>query len=387
MPILADACQTPRGAILIFLILQMTHTTASSEPSKLGVSNPFTSYIRFLPSIIPIPTFWSADERLMLVGTSLEAALEAKLDSLNREFWSLRNATSSIPWCKEIWWDPKCGILSFDDWKLVDAIYRSRALDLPGTGHAMVPCVDFANHASGDATVALYDTDADGNAVLLLRDGKSVGVNDEITITYGDEKGASEMLFSYGFLEETMTSARELYLDLDIPDDDPLRIAKKHVSRAAPGFRLFSHGDSVGWEGPFVWLLCVNEEDGLEFKLLQSNDGERELRVFWNDGEISDVSGLESLLQADRKWDVFQLRAAVTLRDRIAQQLSALENCGIDRVDSSSAIEGSTKISQSARKLRDLEATLMFQACEMFENKVRSKPQMNWGVPSIDIFG
>jgi len=62
-------------------------------------------------------------------------------------------------------------------------MYRSRALDLPNTGHAMVPCVDMANHASGDATVALYETDDHENAVLQLRWGKRLHPGEEVTIT------------------------------------------------------------------------------------------------------------------------------------------------------------------------------------------------------------
>jgi hypothetical protein len=73
--------------------------------------------------------------------------------------------------------------ITFDDWMQVDAIYRSRALEFPGVGDAMVPCVDMANHASGDATAALYETDEDGNGLLLLREGKSIQKGGEITIT------------------------------------------------------------------------------------------------------------------------------------------------------------------------------------------------------------
>ena len=233
----------------------------------------------------------------------------------------------------------------------------------------MVPCIDFANHASGDATVALYETDTDGNAILLLRDGQNLTPGLEITITYGDEKGACEMLFSYGFLEESMTFANELYLDLDIPHDDPLKTAKKHVSKAAPGFRLFNGDKAVGWEGPFVWLLCVNEEDGLEFKLVLSNDGERELGVFWNENELTDGS-LESLLQKDPRWEIFQLRAAVVLRDRIAQQLSALETNQIDYRKVPFAIGEHAQRSRAATKLRDLEETLLLEAHEMFVQEV-----------------
>ena len=62
-------------------------------------------------------------------------------------------------------------------------MYRSRALEFPGIGDAMVPCIDMANHASGDATVALYETDEHGNGLLLLREGKELHKGEEITIT------------------------------------------------------------------------------------------------------------------------------------------------------------------------------------------------------------
>jgi hypothetical protein len=47
----------------------------------------------------------------------------------------------------------------------------------------MVPCLDMANHASGDATAAFYETDDDGNAILVLRHGKEILHGGEITIT------------------------------------------------------------------------------------------------------------------------------------------------------------------------------------------------------------
>lgn len=139
------------------------------------------SYIKFLPLEL-LPTFWTDQERALLVGTSLESAMEAKLKSLYREFDNLRSSTSVIPWCKKYWWDELDGLLTFDDFKQVDAMYRSRALEFPGIGPAMVPCVDMANHASGERTVALYEADDDGNGLLLRLDGKDVSGGDEITI-------------------------------------------------------------------------------------------------------------------------------------------------------------------------------------------------------------
>ncbi len=344
--------------------------TNGATQGKIGVLNPFCGYVRFLPLCIPIPTFWNDEERLLLTGTSLEAALEHKLKSLDHEFTMLRDKTSCIEWCRHHWWDTETGTLTFDDWKQVDAIYRSRALDLPGTGHAVVPCIDMANHASGSETKALYDTDGNGNAILVLRDGIKTTVDEEITITYGDDKGACEMLFSYGFIESDMTSARELFLDLDMPDDDPLRLAKGAVSKVAPGFRLFLQGDSIGWEGSYVWLIVLNEEDGLEFKLLQDRNGARELQASWKDEVLPDLSQLESLARSEPLWDVFNLRAISTLQDRVEKQLFRLEGSKkyIEQLLKDEAVEQNTR--DNAARLRDLEETLMLHAYEDFESKV-----------------
>ncbi|KAL8986468.1 MAG: hypothetical protein Q9177_004179 [Variospora cf. flavescens] len=361
--------QSARGAILIFLLMQITHS-ALAESERIGVSSALTEYVKFLPPVVPLPTFWSGEERALAAGTSLEAALESKLKSLDREFTNLHESTASIGWCWKYWWSTDTGILSFDDWKQVDAMYRSRALDLPGTGHAMVPYVDMANHASGEATTALYDTDADGNAILILREGKTPQVGDEVSITYGDDKGACEMLFSYGFIEDTGTSARELFLELDIPDDDPLKLAKKAVSNSAPGFKLASRDGSVRWEGDFVWLICTNEEDGLDFRLLQTTDGKKELRVFWKDDEIQDLSNLRALLEKERLWDVFHLRAVTTLQERVAQQLMALERSRVSTDLFKARVDGSTSPYQAILLLRKQEEKLMTQAYEEFEEKV-----------------
>ena len=344
--------------------------TNGATGGSIGVSNPFSEYVKFLPRRIALPTFWNESERAIVTGTSLEAALSAKLNSLDREFSSLRQETSSIDWCQHNWWDTDSGTLTFEDWKTVDAIYRSRALDLPGTGHAMVPAIDMANHASGDSTSALYETDTDGNAVLVLREGKDLAQNDEVTITYGDQKGACEMLFSYGFIESTTKSARELFLDLEIPLDDPLKLAKKAVAHSAPGFRLFVHGDSTDWESSFIWLLCVNEEDGLEFKLLQNVDGERELQASWKGEEIADMSNLVMLLKLEPLWDVFELRAISTLQSRVEQQLLRLEGSKNTIDGLLTTLEMNDDIRENAMRLRELEEILLLHAYGDFEAKV-----------------
>ncbi|KAK2758139.1 hypothetical protein FQN53_008319, partial [Emmonsiellopsis sp. PD_33] len=347
-----EYARTARGAILIFLLVHITYADPNLSTEHIRVSNAWTEYIKFLPASYPLPTFYTVEERELLHGTSLEPALDTKMASLEKEFDHLREATIEIPWCNHEWWSGDTGRLSFEDWKLVDAMYRSRALEFPGVGHSMVPCVDMSNHAAGDETGALYETDKDGNAVLQLRWGKKLEVGDEVTITYGDEKGASEMIFSYGFLETNMSTARQLFLDLDIPTDDPLRPAKKAICDDAPGFRLFTTATSpspanspsslvtkpetvptpppvteTDWEGRFVWWICINEEDGLEFRVAQSTTGQRELKVAWKEEDLDLSSGTQPLvdrLRQDPMWEVFQLRAVVSLQERIGSQLSRL---------------------------------------------------------------
>ena len=372
----ADArVQTPRGAILVFLLLQITHSSPEAGEA-VGVSSPLTEYVKLLPERIALPTFWSEAERQLLSGASLEAALEQKLGSLEREFDLLREKTEEISWCRDVWWGggEDEAALTLEDWKVVDAMYRSRALEIPGVGHAMVPCLDMANHASGQETVAMYETDRDGNAVLLLRDGRGLEAEEEITITleipvnfckgplticsYGDEKGASEMVFSYGFLESTMGDARAMFLDLDVPDDDPLKQAKKFISKEAPGVKLYMEGSKAAWESPLLLWACVNEEDGLNFQVLQSNDGGKELKLLWKNHEILPEALRETLMQ-DSMWNIFQLRAIVTIQERIARQLSSLDGTTESFVYGRHHPSVSDDVWKIADRLRFLEGDLL----------------------------
>ncbi|RHZ54447.1 SET domain-containing protein [Aspergillus thermomutatus] len=327
-----DFGRTARGAILIFLILQITHASPdfANEHQKIGVSNPWTEYIKFMPASVPLPTFYSEEERELLRGTSLRTAVDAKLGSLEKEFEHLRQATENIPWCQGHWWDEDTGKFTFDDWKYVDAVYRSRVVDLPRSGHAIVPCVDMANHACEDLVKARYDEDGAGNAVLQLRTGKKLRVGEEVTISYGDEKPASEMVFSYGFIENERTNAKQIFLDLEIPDDDPLVMAKQAFCKEVPGVRITRatttcpEPTKTTWESPFVWWACVNEEDGLDFDVVQTTDGGKELRATWKGEDMGTPSRLKDLLAADQLWDIFQLRAVVLILERLETQLVIL---------------------------------------------------------------
>lgn len=338
---------------------------------KHGVSSPFTEYVKYLPTEM-LPTFWTDDERQLLIGTTLAPAVAAKLNSLYREFDQFRAASEKLPWCAEAWWDDVDGVLSFDDWLQVDAMYRSRALEFPGVGDCMVPCIDMANHSSGEATAAIYEIDAEGNALLILREGKKIGEDEEITITYGDKKGACEMLFSYGFIEDGVHSAKELFLDLSIPEDDPLRRAKATTAGCAPGFKIFETDKGLDWDSEFIWLICVNEEDGLQFQIQQTVDGSTELRASWKGHEMNNFLNFRQTLEQDSLWDIFQLRAVSILQDRVASQLTELYGSD-DDVAATEHGEGTSirdRPWQLATRLRTLEGELLERAYSVLEDTV-----------------
>lgn len=132
------------------------------------------SYVKTLPCEL-LPTFWSAEELRLLVGTTLAPAVSSKLKSLRREYDLLCESSVNTRWYSIV--EP---FLDFDDWLQVDAMFRSRALDFYGS--CMIPGMDLASHAAGDRTNAFYDR-TDGQYYLFLNADKSLQQGDEVTIT------------------------------------------------------------------------------------------------------------------------------------------------------------------------------------------------------------
>ncbi|PYH46404.1 SET domain-containing protein [Aspergillus saccharolyticus JOP 1030-1] len=393
-----DFGRTPRGAILIFLLMQITHSSPdlTGEGShSVGVSSPWTEYIKYMPAEVPLPTFYSDAEMELLRGTSLRLAVHAKLAALEKEFARLREATRGIGWCRKLWWgtgegegegdvdddaqqegqEDTAGRVTLEDWKYVDALYRSRMVDLPTSGHAMVPCIDMANHSSEETVKALYDEDAEGNVMLQLRYGNAVQAGEEVTISYGDEKSASEMIFSYGFLDRDTTDARQIFLDLDIPDDDPLKVVKKAFCKVPPGIRVYTSpaADQVAWESSIIWWACVNEEDGLDFTVLQTTDGGRELKALWKGVDVRDSDHLKELLMADPHWDIIQLRAVVLILERLETQAWVLRETGlmVSEIDENEDMRAMFRpdVYGMIKRLRMLEMKLLGRAIEGLEKQ------------------
>ncbi|KAL8294913.1 hypothetical protein RB597_008340 [Gaeumannomyces tritici] len=314
--------QSSRGDILLFLLAQLVLVWKSEK--NQGLSNPWTQYIKYLPRAVPLPTLWSDAERLLLNGTSLETAVQAKLLALEREFDDLKEKSSALATWNEILWEN--GPVKLRDWVVLDAWYRSRCMELPRGGSSMVPCIDMINH-SRQWTASYTQNPDDGSVDLCLSRDTDVAVGTEITISYGNEKAPAEMLFSYGFVDPE-GGPEMVVLPVEVPEDDPLARAKAYIFAESPTIKIaqLESGD-VRWECPFAHLLALNEEDGLGIHILQLTDGSRRMRLFWEDEDVTDsVKDLEAVTTSHAHHAVFRLRAVVLVQQQLetqAQRISA----------------------------------------------------------------
>jgi hypothetical protein len=291
------------------------------------------------------------------------------MGALMREFENLRDSTSNISWCKKVWWENDS--LSLNDWILIDSWYRSRCLELPVSGESMVPCLDMANHTASPNSY--YEKAGYGDVVLLLRPEKKVDTGEEITISYGSAKSAAEMIFSYGFIDE-MHSENSLVLNLRPYPDDPLGRAKEAAFIGLQTIHISVQDDAVVWSSPFLCFMCLNEEDGLEFKVAQETDGSLgQLQVFWQGKDVtSSTNEFQQHIVGHTLHDVFKLRAVALLQDRLGEQIELL--CASDEEATALQSETLNPVDETlwmiASQLRTIEAKILQAAYEELESQV-----------------
>ncbi|PFH55949.1 hypothetical protein XA68_17335 [Ophiocordyceps unilateralis] len=357
--------QSTRLDVILFLLCHLVQSRRCRRHGQSLVPTPWTEYLRFLPRPIPVPTMWSECERLLLTGTSLEPALEAKLAALTREFDVLRLQTEAMAFWKALLWEGE-GSASLDDWILADGWFRSRCLELPHVGIAMVPGLDMVNHAI--CPTAYYEVDDKADVVLSACSGRVASCGREVTISYGQAKSAAEMLFSYGFIDAEASgvdgAANGLTLPIAPLSDDPLAKAKLRVFGQSPVVRLSWEGGALQWESPFAYLVCLNEEDGLGFRLLQDTVGERQLRLLWQDQDITGrATELESLIEGHSLCQVFRLRAVALVHERVETQLARVRHVP------SQPLEARDACAAAAYALREVETGLLEAAAGALEHQ------------------
>jgi hypothetical protein len=284
---------------------------------------------------------------------------------LTKEFNGIRDATADLPY-----WNKLLDIdeaITLRDWILLDALYRSRLLALPKSGESMVPCLDLVNHSS--PATAYFEENSKDEVVLLLGEGAQVTNQDEITIDYGRDKPAAEMLFSYGFIDSNST-AKSIILPVASMEDDPLAKAKLFTFGSPPTLKITDCDTGVArWDAPFVHLMCLNSEDGLGFKVLQETDGSHHLRMFWQETDVTDqASNMENLVKGHELCQIFRLRVVTVVLEMIQQRLEVLE-----AYDEQSTLTGGERpdIIRAASQLRAVEKDLFERTLKVLEHEVR----------------
>lgn len=102
----------------------------------------------------------------------------------------------------------------------------------------------------------------------------------EVIISYGDIKFVVEMFFSYGFIDFELMFESLVFFLVFFFDDLLVKVKFVVFGKVFKVYVVWESG-SIWWDSNFVYFKCVNEEDGLDFCILQDNEGNQQLCVFW----------------------------------------------------------------------------------------------------------
>lgn len=261
--------------------------------------------------------------------------------------------------------------MTLRDWFLADAWYRSRCLELPRSGDAMVPIIDMANHSP--RPTAIYEESVNYEVTLQLRQGVALAAGEEVTITYGEGKSAAEILFSYGFID-VEGAKRQLVLPLTPFEDDPLTKAKLHSFKKAPMVDISLEDGKISWKSPFAYYMCLNEEDGLEFRVLQDLEGGQQLKVFWQEDDVTDrVDTFDVLIDGHPLSQIFRLRVVTVIEELVGSHMGRMESVtSPEEQELLRSIHGEPRSDclTMAKTLRDIEFGILEAALQSLQEQV-----------------
>ncbi|KAF7720705.1 hypothetical protein EC973_006314 [Apophysomyces ossiformis] len=235
-------------------VLQYPHMKAFHGNSDRVIICIFLAHERFIASnsvwkpymdCLPSDESYRRDHTLYnaqwVAGTSLAAAISAKLTKLKREHASLQ-----LDW------------LTLDMWIWADVTFWSRVVELGNNELTLVPFFDFANHS-----LSPNIRWEQGIGVDLLPFGEAIAANTELTLSYG-AKSNQELLFLHGFCIPHNPQSSVLTLPVQPFLDEPEKFA--WLSQA--GSLVLKLGRS-GWANDTfrtMYLAALDEDDGLRWE-------------------------------------------------------------------------------------------------------------------------
>lgn len=304
-----------------------------------GPKDLWTTWVESLPPMreMKLPFSWERDDIQELYGSSIYEAVLSKLEFLKYRYNRLfedKKLREEIAEYVQSGPSPQINLeadleLTFQDWLLIESWICSRSLEvldrpLPDVKEAspdglrtgLVPVVDLCNHEEVEWN-AKYDFDLSTGAVTLIPI-KEIKKGDQIYITYGEEKGAGEMLFTYGFIPDgnplghakVASFVVPPVIDEDVDEKEPIvdeddatmviRAKNKMFGTRTRLFRVsqFEPSKPVEWKSDYISFLALPAE-AFTFDNSNSEDDSKPTSILFHGTaiDLGDVSGsLESVL-------------------------------------------------------------------------------------------
>lgn len=286
-----------------FLVFQILKCRRGDEKDN------WMTWVESLPPLgdMNLPFSWNqeggdddGDSIEQLYGSSIYEATRSKLEFLKyryNKFFQDKELRKSIADFVKSGPAPTINTesnveVSFNEWVLVESWICSRSLQVleapapPGTKDdeyslrtGLVPVIDMCNHSDNEAN-AKYELDPTTGNVMLIP-VKPIKKNDQICINYGQDKGAGEMLYTYGFISDRKDAKVATFVVPPVVDEDEeeegedgqqknkepedddeatmvLRAKSKMFGHRPRLFKTFENKDGkVSWESDFVMLLAL----------------------------------------------------------------------------------------------------------------------------------
>ena len=253
-------------------------------------------------------------------------------------------------------------------------------MELPNTGTSMVPVIDLANHSS--RSNVQYDVYANGDVCLKLKAGAVIEEGEELFLSYGDEKSASEMLFSYGFVEKTTLFEfliGHIPQSVKMPAMVPNQDAKLMCWCKGFGIPMMTIGGKKGnleLECPFVYFLLLEEKDGMEMNVIEGDAETHDFRALWQGMDITDkLDKLEIILKRNPLKEIFDIRAMFIYHALINHQMELMQEAEDfeAQFDLDDLPAETQRIHKAASELRAIESTLIDSAMDIVQDWVSSE--------------
>ncbi|KAI5069526.1 hypothetical protein GOP47_0015827 [Adiantum capillus-veneris] len=192
---------------------------------SLGEKSVWYPYVKTFPSTTLSPITWSKSEQeTLLKGTSVAEEVNQRCLFLEDEFSEIMETSQSKLM------DLPQSYFTVDAFKNAFAVILSRAIYLPSAElYALVPIADAVN-VTGKCE-ASFEYSSEYQAVVLRVD-KGYTLGQQVFASYGQNRPNSDLLISYGFVDENNNSDF-IEVEVELVNGDPLRTLKSQILQMA----------------------------------------------------------------------------------------------------------------------------------------------------------